>query len=169
MSISLGLAFLCMITLFLIAGFIILISPNFQGDWKYLSYALFACAFYQATYFVIAPQLFFAYGIFESDKVVIKCLFRKQIDIVYNNMNDAGVGYYFHSAFGTSLGSRVNFMYLSGKELTDEQKCHMNALKLSKSFIKFGVDKELYEYLIKTLPSDLSASLKKSYEEYFAD
>jgi hypothetical protein len=118
---------------------------------------------------ILTAPYYLSWGVFEKDKLTIKCLFRKDIVIEYEKMKDAGVGYYFHSGMGTPIGSRVNYLYLSGKKLTDFQKEHMNMIPLSKSFLRCGIKKDLYEYLLVVLPPELSATLKKNYEEYFAD
>jgi hypothetical protein len=124
--------------------------------------AMFFCIF-SCCIFSIADQLF-SYGIFEKDRVVVKCPFRKTYVIEYQNIKEVACGFYMHSVLNAGhIGSKVNYIYFAGRKLSDVQKTNLNMLKPSKSFIKFGYSEKTYNYLIETLPDNLSDMLQESY------
>lgn len=116
-------------------------------------------------YYISVMDQLYSYGIFNKDRVIVKCPLRKTYVIEYKDIKDVEIGYYFHGAYNTSLGSKVKYIYFAKRKLSEEQKSNLNLLKPSKSFIKIGYNQKTYNYLIDILPDELSDMLKESYEE----
>lgn len=149
----------------IICNVYILNDENFTEDLYFLVALFIIFSLLVLVCFIGLADQFVSIGIFEKDKVIVKCLFRKTYSISYDKFKDAGIAYYIHGVLNSPLGSRVNYIYFAGRKLSDEQKCNVNFLKPSKSFVKLGYNRKNYDDLMKVLPDELSDMLKDSYEE----
>lgn len=143
----------------------ILNDDNFTDDLYILVVWFLIFSLFVFVCFIGLANHFVSIGIFEKDKVIVKCIFRKTYSISYDKFKDVGIGYYTHGVLNSSLGSNVSYIYFACGKLKDEQKYNINLLKPSKSFVKLGFSKKNYDDMIEVLPAELSDMLKDSYEE----
>ena len=108
----------------------------------------------------------YSWGEFRQDKLILKTLFCKKVEIAYDVFCDVGISYYIHGVLNTKLGTKVRFIYLSTSVLNEQQKSNINVMHISKNFIKLRFNKNTYNYLISILPPRQAKMLEKSVKLY---
>ena len=91
----------------------------------------------------------YSWGEFRQDKLILKTLFCKKVEIAYDVFCDVGISYYIHGVLNTKLGTKVRFI-----------------MHISKNFIKLRFNKNTYNYLISILPPRQAKMLEKSVKLY---
>lgn len=108
----------------------------------------------------------YSWGMFDKDGIRIVSLMRGKTTILYKNCKSCGIGYYFHSAAGTAIGSRVCYMFLSYEPFDESYRTRMNMWKPSDTRIKIEFNKKTYNYLMSVLPESHAKIMKRDYEMY---
>ncbi|MBE6549125.1 MAG: hypothetical protein E7670_01710 [Ruminococcaceae bacterium] len=106
----------------------------------------------------------FSWGTFQDKGVQIKTIFSKPIFLDYEKCKYCGIGYYVHGILNSKAGSNVFFIFLSYDAFDEAYRSKMNLWKPSKTRIKVGFNKKLYNHLITVLPKKQALKLIKDYE-----
>ena len=113
-----------------------------------------------------AIQLY-SWGTFDEKGIQIKTLFsKKPIVIEYTKCKSIGIGLYVHGVMGSSLGSKVKYIFFSYQPFNEEYRLNINLWKPSPTRIKIEFNKKLYDYLLTVLPGEQATCLKNDYEKY---
>lgn len=113
----------------------------------------------------ISFQLY-SWGTFKKDRVVIKSIFRKKQEILYEKCRGCGIGFYVHGILGSRAGSNIFFIYLSYDPFDEKYRAHMNKWAPTDTRIKVAFNCKLFDYLLEHLPYKQAKMLQRDYEKY---
>lgn len=115
----------------------------------------------------VSRQLY-SWGTFDEEGISIVSFLVGKTTILYKNCKSCGIGYYFHNAVGTSLGSRVCYIFFSYEPFDESYRTRMNMWKPSETRIKIEFNKKTYNYLLSVLPDAYVRVLQRDYDKYVA-
>lgn len=114
----------------------------------------------------IANQIY-SWGQFSDDHVLVKTLFAKSCSIAYAKCFGCGIGYYTHGILNSQGGTKIYYIFLSYDKFDEQYRSKINLWRPTKTRIKVGFSKELYEYLAAVLPKAQAQMLIQDYKKYF--
>ena len=115
-------------------------------------------------------NLSYAWGNFQQDAVYVKVLFDKVFPIYYDKCKSCGIAYYRYAYMNNPksiFGSDLYYIFLSVDMLSEESRDQIIKLAASKTHIKVGFNKELYEHLLIWLPKKQADMLQNDYYRFF--
>ena len=115
-------------------------------------------------------NLCYAWGNFQQDAVYVKVLFDKVFPIYYDKCKSCGIAYYRHAYMNNPksiFGSDFYFIFLSVDMFDEKYRYQINKMAPSKTQIKVGFNKELYEHLLIWLPKKQADMLQNDYYRFF--
>lgn len=115
-------------------------------------------------YFIIVKEVMqlYAWCEFTDTCVRLTTIFGKKYELKYDECKDIGVGYYFHRALNSSLGSKVLCIYLSYEYIPKRFKTQMNQLHSSATCFKIGYSKKTLDFLLENLPQKQKQMLERN-------
>ena len=131
----------------------------------------FSCSVSCGFYIWSCRYQLLSWGDFREKAVCVHVLFREEFALDYDKCRGCGIGMYRHAFMNSQnsmLGSNVYFIFMSLDCFPEKYRTRINLWKPSKTQIKVGFSKKLYEYLMEVLPPKQSAMLRRDYETYIA-
>ena len=119
-------------------------------------------------YIIKRCRIVYSRAWFKEECIEIHSLFQEKRIIRYDEIQSSGIAVYKHAYMNNpnGLGTNVFFLYISKGFFNEKYRYQVNLWKMSSVDLKVEFDKNLYEFLIKKLPTKPTLSLTHDYKEF---
>ena len=143
------------------------LSSKISAATVFIALMCASCVIIWSIYIKQVSNQLYSWGTFDSEGVEVKTWFSKSYKLLYKECNGCGIGFYTHGVLNSPLGTKMYYIFLSYESFDEDFRYNINLWRPSKTRIKAGFSKKLYNYLLEVLPKSQSAKLQKDYEKYF--